>query len=137
MLESQCGALRKDLDRLQNEKMRYYEDYATDRLTKEGFATQRTEISSHEESIKLQLQVAENQLAQLQERLKASTDQMMESERVTAYQGVTELTPELVKALIRQITLRPDGSVVISWNFRDELAELVELEQTIAEEQAV
>lgn len=117
--------------------MRYYEDYAADRLTKEGFATQRTEISSHEESIKLQLQVAENQLAQLQERLKASTDQMMESERVTAYQGVTELTPELVKALIRQITLRPDGSVVISWNFRDELAELVELEQTIAEEQAV
>lgn len=137
ILESQRRALRNDLDRLQNDKMRYYEDYATGRLTKEGFATQRAEISSREENIKLQLQVAENQLAQLQERLKASTDQLVESERVTAYQEVTELTPELVKALIRQITLRPDGSVVISWNFRDELAGLVELEQTIAEEQAV
>lgn len=123
ILESQCRALRKDLDRLQNDNIRYYEDYATGRLTKEGFATRRTEISSREENIKLQLQVAENQL--------------VESERVTAYQEVTELTPELVKVLIRQITLRPDGSVVISWKFRDELAGMVELEQTIAEEQAV
>ena len=114
-----------------------FRSYATGRLTKEGFAARKSEITSQEDDIKLKLQVAENQLAQLQERLKASTNQLVESERVTAYQEVTELTPELVKALIRQITVRPDGRVVISWNFRDELAGLVELEQIIAEEQAV
>lgn len=137
ILESQCRTYRKELDRLQSAKMRDYEDYATGRLTKEGFAARKSEITSQEDDIKLKLQVAENQLAQLQERLKASTNQLVESERVTAYQEVTELTPELVKALIRQITVRPDGRVVISWNFRDELAGLVELEQIIAEEQAV
>ncbi len=137
ILESQCRIYRKELDRLQSAKMRDYEDYATGRLTKEGFAARKSEITRQEDDIKLKLQVAENQLAQLQEHLKASTNQLVESERVTAYQEVTELTPELVRALIRQITVRPDGGVVISWNFRDELAGLVELEQLIAEEQAV
>lgn len=137
IVESQCRALKKNLDRLQGAKMRYYEDYASGRLTKEGFAARKNEIAIQEDDTKLKLQVAENQLAQLQERLRASTNQLVESERVAAYQEVAELTPELVKSLIRQITVHPDGRIAISWNFRDELAGLVELEQVIAEEQAV
>ena len=137
IVESQCRALKKNLDRLQGAKMRYYEDYASGRLTKEGFAARKNVIAIQEDDTKLKLQVTENQLAQLQERLRASTNQLVESERVAAYQEVAELTPELVKSLIRQITVHPDGRIAISWNFRDELAGLVELEQVIAEEQAV
>lgn len=137
ILESQCRAYRKELDRLGSAKMRYYEDYAAGRLTKEGFAKRKSGIANQEGEINLKLQVAENQLDQLQERLKESTSQLVESERVTAYQDVTELTPDLVKALIRQITVRPDGGIIISWNYRDELTGIVEFEQFIVEEQAV
>lgn len=137
ILESQCRAYRKELDRLGSAKMRYYEDYAAGRLTKEGFAKRKSGIANQEGEINLKLQVAENQLDQLQERMKESTSQLVESERVTAYQDVTELTPDLVKALIRQITVRPDGGIIISWNYRDELMGMVEFEQFIVEEQAV
>ena len=48
----------------------------------------------------------------------------METDRkIMEYQEITELTPQLMKELVKKIMIRPDGSIRIEWNFRDEMNE--------------
>ena len=54
---------------------------------------------------------------------KLSTMQMETGRKIIEYQEITELTPQLMKELVKKIIIRPDGSIRIEWNFYDEMNE--------------
>ena len=75
--------------------------------------------------------------ALLKEKIRMSADRISAAEKVTPYQSLTKLTPELAKELIKRILVRPDKSIRIEWNFSDELSELVEFPEICFEKQAI
>ena len=60
--------------------------------------------------------------------MKASTMQMETGRKIIEYQEITELTPQLMKELVKKIIIRPDGSIRIEWNFYDEMNESIPLD---------
>ena len=53
--------------------------------------------------------------------------QNSDSKKLIQYQDVSEVTPELMKELVKRIVVYPDGVLGIEWNFKDELSKLVKI----------
>ena len=92
-------------------------------MSKESFLSKKQEASTKEEELKIRLSVTERKLKEVDEKMKASTMQMETGRKIIEYQEITELTPQLMKELVKKIIIRPDGSIRIEWNFCDEMNE--------------
>lgn len=123
ILQTECQTLRRQMEGLQALKMQHYESYVSGQLSKESFLIKKREASAKEEDLKIKLSVAEHKLKELTEKIKKSAIQMENDCRMIEYQEITELTPQLMKELVKRIMIRPDGSIRIEWNFRDEMNE--------------
>lgn len=121
ILQAECQTLRRQIESLQAIKMQYYEAYIIGQLSKESFLIKKREIATQEEEQKINLSVAERKRKELTEKLKKSTMQMETDQKLLEYQEITKLTPQLMKELVKRITVRPDGSIRIEWNFCDEM----------------
>ena len=125
ILQTECQTLRRRIEGLQATKMQHYEAYVSGQLSKENFLIKKREVSTKEEELKINLSVAERKRKELTEKIKASTMQMEADRKIIEYQEITELTPQLMKELVKRIIIRPDGSIRIEWNFCDEMNEQV------------
>lgn len=123
ILQTECQTLRRQIEGLQATKMQHYEAYVGGQLSKENFLIKKREVSTKEEELKINLSVAERKRKELTEKIKASTMQMETDRKIIEYQEITELTPQLMKELVKRIIIRPDGSIRIEWNFCDEMNE--------------
>ena len=128
ILQTECQTLRRQIEGLQASKMQHYESYVSGQLSKENFLIKKREVSTKEEDLKIRLSVAERKLKELEEKIKASTMQMETGRKIIEYQEITELTPQLMKELVKKIIIRPDGSIRIEWNFYDEMNESIPLD---------
>ena len=138
ILQTECQTLRRQIEKTQASKMQYYESYVSGQLTKEDFLTKKKEATAQEEDMKIKLTVAERKLKELSEKIKASTMEMETGKKVIGYQEITELTPQLMKELVKKIIIQPDGSIRIEWNFHDELSELISFNSiAVPEEHAI
>lgn len=129
LLQSEMKKLHRQLDRIQAAKMQYYEDYVTGTLCKDDYLSRKAEASGQEESLKLQMQITDQKLSQLEAQLSASQNQISAASHFAKFQDITELTPELTRELIKRVLIYPDEKIRIEWNFCDEVSKLVELEQ--------
>lgn len=136
-LITECETLRRRVALLQTKKMQQYEEYVMGHITKDQFAFIRQELSEQEEQAKLQLAVAEQKRTEAAARMQEAITRESESEQILQYQDMKELTPELTHKLIRQIVIRPDGSIKITWNFRDEIIREVDIAQSVSNHRAV
>lgn len=137
ILRNECNSIRKQIDRIQVEKMSLYEKYACGEITKEVYASEKGILSEQEEQLKARYIMAEQKQALIDEKIRMSMAQISEGERIIPYQELTELTPELTNELIKRIVIRPDKTIRIEWNFSDELAELVDMSQVMTKKQAI
>ena len=135
ILQTECRTLRKQIDGLQALKMQHYESYVEGQLSKENFLIKKREISTKEEDLKIRLSVAEHKQKEQAEKIKASATQMETSKKIIEYQEITELTPQLMKELVKKIIIRPDGSIHIEWNFCDEIGEVIPFHSNLALEE--
>lgn len=120
-LENECRALRRQIDRIQADKMTLYEKYACGDIEKEAYASGKSTLSAREEELKAQCVTAEQKQALLKEKISMSGDRISAAEKVVPYRELTKLTPELAEKLIKRIVIHPDESIRIEWNFSDEL----------------
>ena len=137
ILRSECQSLHRQIDRIQDDKMTLYERYACGNIAKEVYVSEKDTLSAKEEELKVQYVMAEQKQALLKEKIRMSADRISAAEKVTPYQSLTKLTPELAKELIKRIIVRPDKSIRIEWNFSDELSGLVEFPEICFEKQAI
>ena len=137
ILRKECQQLRKQIDHVQVEKMDLYEKYMSGEITKDTYLEDKRTLVEQEEQLKAQFVMAEQKQALLKEKIRMSADRISAAEKVTPYQSLTKLTPELAKELIKRIIVRPDKSIRIEWNFSDELSGLVEFPEICFEKQAI
>lgn len=137
ILRNECQSLYKQIGRIQADKMALYERYACGNIMKEAYAAEKNLLLAQEEELKAQYGMAEQKQALLKEKIRMSADRISAAEKVTPYQSLSKLTPELAKELIKRIIVRPDKSIRIEWNFSDELSGLVEFPEICFEKQAI
>ena len=127
IVQSECRRLRKQMEVVQASKMQYYEEYISGKINKDDFIRKKQEAVKEEETCKLQLGIAERRMDEIGKMIQVSTAQISDSKKLIQYQDVSEVTPELMKELVKRIVVYPDGVLGIEWNFKDELAKLVKI----------
>lgn len=137
VLQTECRTLRQKIEHLGTEKMKRYEAYVLGQISKQEFICIKQDIVSQEEQAKLELGIAEQKLNELNAKMSRAATQEEESQQILQYQDITELTPELTRKLIKRITIHPDGSIKIQWNFHDEISDVVEFAQNQSEQCAI
>ena len=134
ILQTECRTLRQKIEQLDTEKMQRYEAYVLGQISKQDFVRIKQDIVSQGEQAKLKLGIAEKKLNELSAKILSASTQEKESQQILRYQDITELTPELTRELIKRITIHPDGSLKIQWNFHDEISDAVEFTQNESEQ---
>lgn len=121
-------ALRRDLreeekrvESCQSALLLAYESYVGGELTKEQFLFEKNRLREQEEAGKLQVALLEKELAELSEEVSAQDSGLQTSENWVRFTNFSELTPELVRQLVRRIVVYPGGAIHIEWNFKDEI----------------
>lgn len=137
VLRNECRMVKRKIENIQAKKMRLYEQYAQSELSKESYVAHKNELTTEEEHLKAQYIMLEQKQALFVEKMKMSMTQLTEGEKITPYQELDQLTPELTKELIKRIIIKPGGNIQIEWNFADELSELVDMTQYVSEKQAI
>ena len=131
IMKNECRSLRLKIEHAETKTLRFYEDYVEGRITKEDFIATKNKNGNETEQLKLQLTVAERKLKELQEELRESKNQILDSKMVMRHQEIQNLTPELAKELIKRITIYPDGKIHIEWNFSDGLSSLMDVQSEL------
>ena len=119
VLRAELDVCRKRLERLQAEVMREYERYTVGRLSRPEFVRRKERISTEREQLRLRAGL-------LQQRLDGAAVSPSEGPETGAFRVIAgqaesnpALTRELLRTLIRQITVFPEGRLRIEWRFRD------------------
>lgn len=137
ILETECVTLRRQIEKADSDKMSLYENYVSGVISKDSFIIKKQAASEQEQSLKIKLRIAEDKLNTLRSRTTTCENQVSVSEWIIQYQNLDTLTPELTHELIKKIVIGADGYVRIEWNFRDETAELIDLDWSTEKAEAV
>lgn len=109
--------LQQQQERYRQEKLRAYENYSADVITKEAYMRHRKEIEGKLESIKADLDKQQELLSALEHQ--AFQEDNFSTDLYATYAGATELTAELVRAFIKEILVSSPDNIEIVWNFKD------------------
>ena len=129
LLEDELTACKRQITRLQANKMDLYESYVSGKISKEDYISYKSRDSRKEEDLKTRSAVLKQQLRKNAEETKKNSGIAEQSKRIVQYQNIKELTPALTKELIKQITIHPNQVIRIEWNYADELNTLLNSKQ--------
>ena len=120
---------RERLERIEHEKTELYMKYALGEITEEEY------IQKSESNVQ-KIQMIKAEIAGQEDRQKEAADQLIALPE-TGTECLTELvckaeclTKEIASAFIKSITVFSDKRIEIKWNFRDELVQFVEEQQS-------
>lgn len=136
VVQAECKALRRELDKIYAEKMDAYEQYVAGSITKDDFLSVKASYATREQAVSGQLNFAEAKLANLAEQLKQDAHHIASSKPLIDYQEIEILDPDLLRELVERIIIHPDGKMKIVWNFSDEVSELLNQDLAPAREVA-
>lgn len=118
-------SLQRKHDKLQNTKRELLEAVMANRLTRDDYVEKKRGVLAEEESITAKLAVLQQKLQDLTssaEKFEQSTEVAKE---ISQFNGITELTPDVMKALVKRVIVYPDKHIRIEWNFSDNLIPFV------------
>ena len=114
-------SLQRKLDKLQNTKRELLEAVMADRLTRDDYVEKKKALLSEEESIAAKLAVLQQKLNDFSLSNKRIEQHQEAAKEIRQYEVITELTPEVMKALVKRVIVYPDKHIRIEWNFSDNL----------------
>lgn len=109
--------LEQQQERYKQEKLRTYENYRSDAMTKEHYLKQRAEIDESLSAVQAKKDEQEQLLASLERT--AFQDKAEEEDVFLSYAGATELTAEMARTFIKEILVSSPTEIEIVWKFRD------------------
>ena len=123
ILEKKLDKADKTKRRVESKRLVLTEEFLLDKMTREEYLKEKAELDR-------QLDQADDDIGELNrqlEDLKICRDKEVERdmEKRQDYSGATELTQELVGALVEKILFHDKEHIEICWRFSDEFLELV------------
>ncbi|MGN0773377.1 MAG: recombinase family protein [Candidatus Ventricola sp.] len=123
--------LRRQIESLRAEKMTAYERYASAEVGKEEYLRVKTALSEHEESAKAQLHLLEESLKNTRSACAQMKETRSSANGIIRYAEIDELTPGIMRKLIKRVVVFPDNRISIEWNFRDDMIRYLEVERVV------
>lgn len=123
--------LRRQAEAFRAEKMTAYERYASAEIGKEEYSQVKTALCAQEESVKAQLHLLEERLKNTRAACEQMTAQRSSANGIIRYAEIDELTPEIMRKLIRRVVVYPDSRISIEWNFRDDMIRHLDVERIV------
>ena len=117
--------LKKQIARYKALKMEYYEKYVSSQITKEEFLQKKADLFEQTEVFEQNLRDKEAEWNALDEDGSMQEMAMLRARKITQYQNVEELSPELMREVVRKIVVMPGNRIEIVWNFEDEISKIV------------
>lgn len=121
MLSREIRRLSGQIERLRAQKLMEYERYAAGEAGREAFLAAKEALAAQEERAAASLSLLEERLARARSVLTQTSAQKSGAQAVARAAEIDELTPGLVRELLRRVMVYPGGRVSIEWSFRDEL----------------
>lgn len=120
-IEQQIKKLRGQITQLKNRKYELYEEYRTEKLTKEQFLKAQKDNESKVNFLSEQLLQSEDTLRQLQtqkNQLRPIRESHSQIEQLTSYD------PAIIGKLVESIRVYPGDRIEIEWKCKDVLSEV-------------
>lgn len=120
--EALRGELREQqriVERRRAEMMEAYEAYVRGTLTKEAFTQQKTAGKAAEEDAKIQVKLLSARLEELSASARTAQTAAKEAVPLAGHGRIEALSPQLLRELVREITVYPHEVIHIAWNFHD------------------
>lgn len=121
-LQQEMRRCRRIVDQIQKEKMGLYEKYTDGALTKEEFASRKTKLTAQQEDADVQISLLQSRLEELVAADMDTERELRTIEEHAKHTGISEITPELMKQLVKEIVVISENNIRIVWNFNDEIA---------------
>lgn len=113
--------MQRKLDKLQNTKRELLEAVMADKLSRDDYVAKKKGVLAEEEAMTAKLAVLQQRLNELS-LSDAKLEKRQEAAReIRRFEGISELTPEVMKALVKRVIIYPDKHIRIEWNFSDNL----------------
>ena len=118
-------SLQRKHDKLQNTKRELLEAVMADRLTRDDYVEKKRGVLAEEEAITAKLAVLQQKLQDLTSSVEKFEQNTEVAREISQFNGITELTPDVMKALVKRVIVYPDKYIRIEWNFSDNLIPFV------------
>jgi hypothetical protein len=115
------SALKSDIERARALKITFYESYKAGKLEKDAYLTEKNRVEEGIRVLSSTLDERERELADLQNC--AVKNRFVENFKEHGI--ISELTPEIVKALVSVIRVYDSDTIEIVWNFEDDFQKAV------------
>lgn len=125
-LRADIRKAKKQISRYEQQRLELYEQYTIGRLTKENYISEKRKIANTEEQVKMQCSLMEKQLAEDEEEYAAMRRQATQGKAYAKYLEITEITPDLMRELVKKITVYPGNVIDIKWNFHNEFISIMD-----------
>lgn len=102
------------LNKSKDEVMSLYEDYVSGIVSKEEFLEEKKRLTDEQDQLIQSIRQLEND-AKVITLDSQNSDQEMERLR---FKSSTELNAEMMRAFVKRVTVMPDQSINIEWNFK-------------------
>lgn len=118
-LEDNLKVLKKQLDKIEKEKLDILEKVMDDKITREEFLSRKKLLKTEEDNLKKSIKDLIQDIENLSKENKQAKASKQMSTTISQYNGIRELTTDVMNALIKQITVYPDKRIHIDWNFKE------------------
>lgn len=118
-------SLQRKHDKLQNTKRELLEAVMADRLTRDDYVAKKRAVLAEEETITAKLAVLQQKLQDLTSSAEQFEQSTEVAKEISQFTGISGLTPEVMKALVKRVIVYPDKHIRIEWNFSDNLIPFV------------
>ena len=121
IVSDEIRSLQRKFDKLQHTKQELLEAVMAEKISREEYVAKKRALLTDEESISAKLAVLQQKLNELSISAEKSALQQEAAKEISQFSGITELTPEVMKALVKRVIVYPDKHVRIEWNFSDNI----------------
>ncbi len=108
-----------ELGKMNERMVKLYEDYADKLLTEQEYARNKARYENQAALLRQRMDELSKQAAVLAD-MPSSDNRWLKAAR--AFQNPTELTREMLEAIVERIVIYGPDKIDVVWNFRDELA---------------
>lgn len=121
IVSDEIRSFQRKLDKLQNTKRELLEAVMEDKLSREEYVAKKKALLADEEALTAKLAVLQQRLQELSDSVEKAEQKQEAAKEISQFSGITELTPEVMKALVKRVIVYPDKRIRIEWNFSDNL----------------
>lgn len=121
ILGDELRSLQRRHDRIENKKRELLEAVMDDKLSRTDYVSKKQALIKEDDELTAQIAILQQKFKEMSAADEATARQQETASVMQQYQGITELTPEVMKALVKKVVVYPDKHIRIEWNFADNI----------------